>query len=74
LFGLLISACGEKTEESGGQTSSESSTLGFAKNQQGQIKIAVLGTSDFFPDRAVLQRMGLPEDLAARIIEHLQKS
>ena len=74
LFGLLISACGEKTEESGGQTSSESSTLGFAKNQQGQIKIAVLGTSDFFPDRAVQQRMGLPEDLAARIIEHLQKS
>lgn len=74
LLGFLISACGEKTAENEGQKSSESSTLDFAKNQQGQIKIAVLGTSDFFPDRAVQQRMGLPEDLAARIIEHLQKS
>ncbi len=74
LFGFLISACGEKTDENEGQKSSENGTLGFAKNQQGQIKIAVLSTSDFFPDRAVQQRMGLPEDLAARIIENLQKS
>ncbi len=74
LFGFLVSACGEKTDENESQSTSESSTLGFAKNQQGQIKIAVLGTSDFFPDRAVQQRMGLPEDLAARIIKHLQKS
>jgi curli biogenesis system outer membrane secretion channel CsgG len=77
IFAFLISACGEKTEESTGdkpQTKVASDTLGFNKNQQGQIKIAVLGTSDFFPDRAVQQRMGLPEDLAARVIEHLQKS
>ena len=80
VFALLISACGEKAEESTGDKPQTkvakvtSDTLGFDKNQQGQIKIAVLGTSDFFPDRAVQQRMGLPEDLAARVIEHLQKS
>ncbi len=76
-LGLSISACGEKTDENTGdkpQINATSDKLGFAKNQQGQIKIAVLGTSDFFPDRAVQQRMGLPEDLAARVIEHLQKS
>lgn len=50
------------------------SALGFSKQQQGQIKIAVLGTNDFFPDRAVQQSMGLPKGLAARVIEHLQKS
>jgi curli biogenesis system outer membrane secretion channel CsgG len=75
-FGLALSACGEKTEEntSNNSTSTSSDALGFGKKQQGQIKIAVLGTTDFFPDRAVQQRMGLPEDLAARVIEHLQKS
>ena len=77
IFGLSISACGEKTEENAGdkpQTNATSDTLGFNKNQQGQIKIAVLGICDFFPDRAVQQRIGLPESLAARVIEHLQKS
>ncbi|BCG64028.1 MAG: hypothetical protein methR_P1793 [Methyloprofundus sp.] len=39
-----------------------------------RIKIAVLSTSDFFPDRAVQQRMGLPDGLAARIIENLATS
>ncbi|MCK5831881.1 MAG: hypothetical protein KAH20_16440 [Methylococcales bacterium] len=69
-FGLFISAC----EDQSGETPQENETLGFEKNQQAQIKIAVLGTSDFFPDRAVQQKMGLPEGLAARVIEHLQKS
>lgn len=39
-----------------------------------RIKIAVLSTGDFFPDRAVQQRMGLPDGLAARIIENLAAS
>ncbi len=38
------------------------------------IKIAILSTSDFFPDRAVQQKMGLPDELASRIIEHLTMS
>ncbi len=70
LFGLLITACDKQNDDS----SNKESTLGFSKNQQGQIKIAVLGTNDFFPDRAVQQSKGLPENLAARVIEHLQKS
>ena len=72
-FGLFISACGEKTDDNT-ETNTASDNLGFTKTQQGQIKIAVLGTSDFFPDRAVQQKIGLPESLAARVIEHLQKS
>lgn len=39
-----------------------------------KINIAVLSTSDFFPDRAVQQRMGLPDSLAARTIENLAVS
>ncbi len=39
-----------------------------------KIKIAVLSTSDFFPDRAVQQRMGLPDGLAARVVENLTLS
>jgi len=74
LFVFFVSACGDKTTEQEKQKTEQGDALGFSKNQQGQIKIAVLGTSDFFPDRAVQQSMGLPEDLAARIIEHLQKS
>lgn len=39
-----------------------------------KIKIAILSTSDFFPDRAVQQQMGLPDGLAARVVEHLTAS
>ncbi len=77
IFGFLMSACGEKSDEKTDDKSQANITndnLGFSKTQQGQIKIAVLGTSDFFPDRAVQQNLGLPEALAARVIEHLQKS
>jgi curli biogenesis system outer membrane secretion channel CsgG len=77
IFGLLMSACGEKSDEKANdksQANNTSDNLGFSKTQQGQIKIAVLGTNDFFPDRAVQQNLGLPEGLAARVIEHLQKS
>ncbi|MEE9337863.1 MAG: CsgG/HfaB family protein [Methylococcaceae bacterium] len=77
IFGLLMSACGEKSDEKTddkSQANTASDNLGFSKTQQGQIKIAVLGTNDFFPDRAVQQNLGLPEALAARVIEHLQKS
>ncbi len=42
--------------------------------QSGKIKLAILSTSDFFPDRAVQQRMGLPDGLAARVIENLTMS
>ncbi|MCF6203949.1 MAG: hypothetical protein L3J59_09830 [Methylococcaceae bacterium] len=77
IFGLLISACGEKSDEKTddkSQANNTSDNFGFSKAQQGQIKIAVLGINDFFPDRAVQQNIGLPEALAARVIEHLQKS
>ncbi len=40
-------------------------------SQNNNIKIAILSTSDFFPDRAVQQRMGLPDQLASRVIERL---
>lgn len=65
-FTLLFTACGEEAEEN--------KSPEFTKSQQGQIKVAILGTNDFFPDRAVQQQMGLPEALAARVIENLQKS
>lgn len=42
--------------------------------QNTRIKLAILSGSDFFPDRAVQQRMGLPDGLAARVIEHLTLS
>ncbi len=56
LITFLLSACDEQSDSS---------------QSNDRIKIAVLSSSDFFPDRAVQQRMGLPEELAARIIEHL---
>lgn len=80
---FITSGCGDNT----GQQFSEniqnntSKTTTITGNQSrginqasGLINIAVLATSDFFPDRAVQQRKGLPENLAARIIEHLQNS
>jgi len=56
---FTLSACDKETDST-------------TTNQK--IKIAVLSTSDFFPDRAVQQRMGLPDELAARVIEHLTLS
>jgi len=55
---LLLSACDKPDDQS---LDSQNSTL----------KIAILSTSDFFPDRAVQQRMGLPKQLASRVIERL---
>lgn len=60
---FFLSACEQQPEEKEAQ--------GILKTQSQQIKLAVLSTSDFFPDRAVQQRMGLPTALASRIIEKL---
>lgn len=68
---VLLSACGEQAEN---ENAAQQKTPAFTQSQQGQIKIAVLGSNDFFPDRAVQQQLGLPEALAARVIENLQKS
>lgn len=53
----------------GGQQAVQAEAIKGAK-----IKIAILSTSDFFPDRAVQQQMGLPDGLAARVVEHLTAS
>ena len=36
--------------------------------------VAVLGLNDFLPDRVINDPKGLPDDLAARVIEHLTRS
>ena len=42
------------------------------KAKQNQVRIAVMGQGDFHPDRAVKGNVrSLPDDLAARLIEHL---
>ena len=42
---------------------------------QNQVRIAVMGEEDFHPDRAVPGNVrSLPDDLAARLIEHLSNS
>ena len=42
------------------------------KAKQNQVRIAVMGQGDFHPDRAVRGNVrSLPDDLAARLIEHL---
>lgn len=56
---LLLSACDEQSAEK------------VLNTQEQKITLAVLSTSDFFPDRAVQQRMGLPDALASRVIERL---
>jgi len=58
---LLLSACDKAEEQS-------------LDSKNNNIKIAILSTSDFFPDRAVQQRMGLPDQLASRVIERLTNS
>jgi len=55
---ILLSACDKSDEQS-------------LDSKNNAIKIAILSTSDFFPDRAVQQRMGLPDQLASRVIERL---
>ncbi len=56
---FFLSACEQQSEEK------------VLKTQQQKIKLAVLSSSDFFPDRAVQQKMGLPDALASRVIERL---
>ena len=58
---ISLSACEKPAEQS-------------LDTQNSTIKIAILSTSDFFPDRAVQQRMGLPTQLASRVIERLTVS
>jgi len=53
------------------QDSSEQQKL---ESNGSAIKLAILSRSDFFPDRVVHQRMGLPEALAARLTERLTQS
>jgi len=55
---IFLSACDKSAEQS-------------IDTQNSRIKIAILSTSDFFPDRAVQQQMGLPKQLASRVIERL---
>jgi len=59
-FFFLLSAC-DKADKKSQSLESQNNT----------IKIAILSTSDFFPDRAVQQQMGLPDQLASRVIERL---
>ncbi len=66
IFGFVLVACENK------ETDKDSAGLSGSNN--GPINIIVLGNNDFFPDRAVQQNLGLPESLAARIIENLQQS
>ena len=47
-------------------------SLAVADNQ---VRIAVMGQQDFHPDRAAPGNVrSLPDDLAARVIEHLEAS
>ncbi len=61
-----------------GQQQSERSVLsGDEKPAERAVEkpvVAVLGFNDFLPDRAVQDSKGLPDDLAARVIEHLTRS
>jgi curli biogenesis system outer membrane secretion channel CsgG len=70
-FFIVLSACDKQNEQ---ETTLPQSDTVASENQNSKIKIAVLSTTDFFPDRTVSQKMGLPEELAARIMEHLTKS
>ncbi len=63
-FSLFLMACDK-------QDSSEQQKL---ESNDNAIKLAILSHSDFFPDRAVHQRIGLPEALAARLTERLTQS
>lgn len=64
-FTVFVSGCDN-------QTGSDSETV--FQSQQGKLKLAVLSSADFFPDRTVDQRLGLPDALAARLIENLSNS
>lgn len=46
----------------------------FTGQQQSAVKIAILGTGDFVPDRTGVKSGGLPDGLAARIMERLTTS
>lgn len=60
-FFLILTACDQ----------SES----VLQSKDEQIKIAVIGAGDFFPDRTGAKRVqGLPDDLAARVMERLSSS
>ena len=67
----VITGCTNDSEDTDKTNNGQISAF---DSQAGQIKIVILGQGDFFPDRAVQQRMGLPDNLAARIIEHLAAS
>ncbi len=63
-FSLFLPACEQR----------DSSTKQKLEGDDQAIKLAILSHNDFFPDRAVHQRMGLPEALAARLTERLTQS
>jgi len=64
---LFLVACNQQDEEKRPSTHP-------LNPQSEQIKLAILSTSDFFPDRVVQQKMGLPDALASRLIEKLTVS
>lgn len=59
---FLLSACDKQDEKKA------------LDSNNNTIRLAILSSSDFFPDRAVQQKMGLPDELAARVIERLSMS
>ncbi len=72
-----IASGGEPLSSVGSQTSQavqESGSETVLQTQDHLLKLAILSTSDFFPDRTVAQTIGLPDALAARVIENLSKS
>lgn len=55
----------------------EPDKLGALASQEGKATVAVIGHSDFLPDRTELYKtplIGLPDELTDRIIEHLTNS
>ncbi len=72
IINILLLVCGSLfLVACDNQDSSEQQKL---ESNGSAIKLAILSRSDFFPDRVVHQRMGLPEALAARLTERLTQS
>ncbi|MFQ5900042.1 MAG: CsgG/HfaB family protein [Thermodesulfobacteriota bacterium] len=71
LFPLLLMFCASVLFVS--DFGSENS-FAFSEQQQAAAKIAILGVGDFVPDRTGLKSGGLPDGLAARVMERLSTS
>ena len=67
---VLLSGCGDQTE-----ANSQGSGPAALNSQSQAVKLAVMATNDFIPDVATnAGKIGLPEPLAARIMERLTAS